>query len=183
MHGVASRPGEIIGHMGKWKRVGAQPLFVSFTAAAAALCGLIVVWVLLFARPFNAGLAGVVAGVLVLGLFAWRLNRMGVYIGETAVRHRSFAWTRTVPWSEVDGVHTQPLTTPAGQRVEIWIDLKNGKSLQTGVLFKDSLNSFIATEPSAPSEHVTAVVTAARGRAALDRLRLAHLAAKDRPSP
>lgn len=151
-----------------------QPLFVSFTAGGAAVCLLIAVWVPLFGRPFSADMIWIVVFLLVLGLFSWRMSRIGLYISDTAVRRQLFLWPRTIPWSEVGGIHTQTLMTPIGRRLEIWIDLKNGESVQTGVLFRDSLNSFMATEPSALTDNVTSAVAATRGREALDQLRSAH---------
>jgi hypothetical protein len=69
---------------------------------------------------------------------AWRLLTMGIYVGSFGLRYRGPIRTRIVPWSELKGVRRGPLnvgtslTAPTGA-VTIWIDRKQGDSIQTHV--------------------------------------------------
>jgi hypothetical protein len=65
-------------------------------------------------RLFDLGPAGagaLAAALAVLWLAgAWRIQTMGVYVGEPGLRIRGLAWTTTVPWTAIESISVVGVT-------------------------------------------------------------------------
>jgi hypothetical protein len=66
---------------------------------------------------------------------AWRMHRIGSYLGPGSLRIRGYLSTRTIPWTSVTEVETRS-TQVLGIAVpvdEIWLRLDNGEDVRTRV--------------------------------------------------
>lgn len=158
--------------MFRWKRVGAATVFVWLTGIVAL--GAVVTAVSVLVGDLHEGVLWIGVLLVVIAAIAWRISRLGFYVGTNGVRKRSFLTTRTVRWAEVAGIDAFQTGTP--KEFEIRIELKDGEPLRTGVLFRESLTHRLIPDPASPldSFKIMNLVSEHRGEQILEQLRAAR---------
>ncbi|HWM07472.1 MAG TPA: hypothetical protein VNP92_34500 [Actinophytocola sp.] len=121
---------------------------------------------------------GVVLGLVFLVLWtlaAWRLNRMGLFIGDGGIRIRDFAVTQTLPWRSIAMIEDRPMDTGVGMWASrmlsaraIWVVLENGEAIQTTLAYRgtrvaDSPHESRLTSTFATSQAIMGVQKAVEG--------------------
>lgn len=130
--------------MGRWRRIAPLHVFVAGTGLFVVM-GLVflvlVVGSIVSGRGTVVSVPGVVFAIVFMICWtagAFRLNRMGLFVSDAGVRHRTFLVTRTFAWEDIDGFDLRPLTMTgfgaitAMMRAEvIWIVPRTGRPVRT----------------------------------------------------
>jgi len=79
--------------------------------------------------------------VVVLLLVGWRVYRVGIYVSDDALRIRHLLRTRTLRWSQIDQVRSQPARMLGRPTVRhaIWVIPRGGRPFETPVQLEDEV--------------------------------------------
>jgi hypothetical protein len=62
------------------------------------------------------------AGLVVAGVYAWRISTVGVAVNDHGVRLRRVLWTRVIPWSQVERAWVGPARRQSAEAM--WITVR-----------------------------------------------------------
>lgn len=118
--------------MRRWTRVTPPAVVVpcAIWLVFFFVCFAVIAWGVMFdSAPILGGAVGPVGGLILVVAVAWRALLIGVWIGDTAVRHRSLVLTRTIPWSAIARLESRtPIMgyTSRPRKQVIWVVFKEG---------------------------------------------------------
>jgi hypothetical protein len=194
--------------MFRWRRVGGTPFHVVISGLFTVLGGGVGLYILfrmisgvIIRGTLPESWPGMVFTLLFLAAWtfaAFRMGRAGLFVGDRGVRNSSFLRTQTIPWAEVKGFETRPMTKGYGSAFAemlrahaIWIVLKDSLAVQTSLVFRDKtsflpakgmtkLGDFTAGPMAAVGEKTGMAHSEKTAQLALTELRAAHTAAQKR---
>src|SRR5262245_53630432 len=134
--------------MGRWTRVAPLMMFVVFSAVftAIGLTIFLVVSISLLSSTAEVvswpGMVFALGFIVIWTAFAFRLNRLGLFISHHGVRVRKFLTTRTLAWQDVAGFEVRPISFPVAGFIStmmggraIWVITAGGPDIQTYVSY------------------------------------------------